>query len=1039
MAEMKFKFTIQPYQTEAVESVVSVFAGQQPNERFTYRRDVEVERTLENWRLSEEELATGFANATIQLDPVGLLRNLHRIQDRNNIKRADSLTSDLGVCSLDVEMETGTGKTYVYIKTIFELNKRYGWSKFIIVVPSIAIREGVYKSFQTMQDHFMEYYGKKARFFVYDSKNLSMIDGFSQSAEINVMIINTQAFNASLNEEKNVDGRKGDAAARIIFTRRDDFQSRKPIDVIAANHPIIIMDEPQKMGGAATQKALKRFQPLFCLNYSATHKQHHELVYALDALDAYNKKLVKRIEVKGFDIRNLRGADRYLFLEQIVLSHSKPPMARLELEIQYEKSIKRETRIVGVDDDLFALSKNMEQYRGYRISDVDPLSATVTFTNGEVIHTGDVIGDVSEKDLRRVQIRETIRSHFEKEKDLFSRGIKTLSLFFIDKVENYRRYDEDGKEINSEYGEIFEQEYTDILNEYLTLFDTPYEQYLRGIETHKTHAGYFSIDKKSGRKIDGSTRRGTDESDDISAYDLILKDKERLLSFDNPVRFIFSHSALREGWDNPNVFQICTLKHGGSSPTQKRQEVGRGLRLCVNQNGDRMDFDTLGEQVQELNRLTVIAADGYKDFVSDLQKGIQEDLYDRPTKASVAYFSGKTLLVDGKETTVTSEQANQIFFYLIQNGYVDTNYQITGKYRADLAGKTLAPLPPSCTEITSGVHTLIQSIFDESALKDMIKNGHDTPPPVNGLNKNFDKAEFQALWNRINHKYTYYVDFDSAELIQKAIAHIDQNLFVTELKYTVTTGEQVQDMDAEKLKSGAGFTAEKSHTFTLQRSGGSLVRYDLVGKIAAGTKLTRRSVVKILKGIKPEAFANFRKNPEEFITKVIRLIMEQKATMIVDHITYNRTENTYDSTIFMAEKHTDFSRAYRAKKSVQDYVFTDGYAKDGQSVERRFVQDMDIADEICVYAKLPRGFTIPTPVGNYSPDWAIACREGSVKHIFFVAETKGSMTSMNLTKIEEAKINCAKQLFSTLSMRDVLYDQVDDFQKLMDRLMDLKR
>ena len=1027
---MKFKFTIQPYQTEAVESVVKVFEGQPKNERFTYRRDVEVSRTLENWRASEDELAIGFKNAEIAAS-VNVLENIHKIQDDNNIKRAASVTTDLGVCSLDVEMETGTGKTYVYIKTIFELNKRYGWSKFIIVVPSIAIREGVYKSFSTMQEHFMEHYGKKARFFVYDSKNLSQIDSFSQSADISVMIINTQAFNASLNEEKNVEGRKGDAAARIIFTRRDDFQSRRPIDVIAANNPIVIMDEPQKMGGAATQRALKKFKPLFCLNYSATHKQHHELVYALDALDAYNKKLVKRIAVKGFDIKNLRGADGYLYLAEIVLSHSKPPMARLEFEVRYDKGIKRETRVVGVDDDLFALSKNMEQYRGYRISDVDPNRNMLTFTNGVTIYEGDVIGDVSEKDLRRIQIRETIRSHFEKEEELFNRGIKTLSLFFIDEVAKYRKYDEDGNEINSEYGEMFEREYTDILNEYLTLFDTPYQRYLRGIDTHKTHLGYFSIDKKSGRKIDGSTRRGTDESDDISAYDLILKDKERLLSFDNPVRFIFSHSALREGWDNPNVFQICTLKRGGSSPTQKRQEVGRGLRLCVNQNGDRMDFNALGEHTQDINRLTVIASDGYRDFVSDLQKGIRDDLYDRPTKATEEYFTGKTLTVNGKKVTITPKQAKEIVFYLIKNDYVDTEYRVLEKYREDMKNGTFAALPESCAEIAEGVHALIQSVFDEHALDDIVS---PEPKPIikeNPLNDNFYKKEFQALWNRINRKYTYLVEFDSGELVQKAVDHLNDRMFVAKLQYTVTTGEQVRDMDIETLKSNASFAAEKARTLTLEQSAGSFVRYDLVGDIAKGTQLTRRTVVKILAGIRPDVFAMFRNNPEEFIAKAIHLINEQKANMIVDHIVYNRTDDTYDSEIFTVEKNTDFSRAYRSKKSVQDYVFTDGYAKDGQSVERRFAEDMDIADEVCVYAKLPKGFSIPTPVGNYSPDWAIAFNEGTVKHIFFIAETKGTMESFNLKPIEAAKIQCAIRLFASISTHDVTYYPVDSYQSLL--------
>lgn len=904
-------------------------------------------------------------------------------------------------------------------QTEFELNKQYGWSKFIVVVPSIAIREGVRKSFDSMQDHFMDHYGKKARAFVYASKNLAEIDNFSQSADINVMIINIQAFNARGKD------------ARRIWTELDDFGSRRPIDVIKANRPIVILDEPQKMGGTATQESLKEFNPLFCLNYSATHKQHHELVYVLDALDAYNKQLVKRIEVKGFDIKNLRGTDQYLFLEEIVISPKKPPIARMELEIGYNKSISRETRLVKVDDDLFALSQNMGQYRGYHINEIDPIRGIVSFTNGEVIHAGEVVGDVAESDLRRVQIRETIRSHFEKEKELFSKDIKVLSLFFIDEVAKYRKYDEDGNEINSEYGDVFEQEYTGILNEYLTLFNTPYEQYLRSIEAHETHAGYFSIDKK-GRKVDSSLKRGSDESDDISAYNLILKDKERLLSFSNPVRFIFSHSALREGWDNPNVFQICTLKHGGSSPTQKRQEVGRGLRLCVNQSGDRMDADVLGSQVQQINQLTVIASDGYKDFVADLQRGIREDLYERPTKATAEYFIGKTFMLGGSDVAVSEKQGRDIYRYLIKNDYIDEDDHVTDKYRTDLANGVLAPVPESCKDIFEGVHALIQGIFDEHVLDNMISNGHETKIQENALNDNFYKEEFQTLWNYINHKYVYTVEFDSEELIRKSIAHIDDRMFVAKLQYTVTTGAQGKELDVEKLKNGIGFFAEQRKTYTLERSEGTVVKYDLVGKIAAGAKLTRKSAAKILAGIDPRTFAMFQNNPEEFITKAIRLINEQKATMIVEHITYNQTDGTYDSTIFTAEKNTDFSRAYHAQKHVQDYVFVDGYAKDGGSIERKFVEEMDLAEEVCVYAKLPKGFSIPTPIGNYSPDWAIAFHKGTVKHIFFIAETKETMDTLNLKLIEKAKIDCAKKLFNRLSSVDVVYDAVDSYQHLLD-------
>ena len=1018
MAAMKFKFTIQGYQTDAVNSVVKVFSGQPFQDKVSYRRDAgsqDDDRTLFNWQQSDEDLFMGFANAPVALSETQLLHNIREVQNDNNIKESSSLAKHLGACSLDVEMETGTGKTYVYIKTMFELNKRYGWSKFIVVVPSIAIREGVQKSFQTMQDHFMEQYGKKARFFVYNSKNLTDIDHFSSSADLSVMIINVQAFNA-----------RGKDARRIRM-ELDEFGSRRPIDVIQANRPIVILDEPQKMGGKKTQESLKEFHPLFTMNYSATHKEHHDLVYVLDALDAYRMKLVKKIEVKGVDIHNLRGTDGYLFLENIVISPKKPPRARLEFEIKYDKSIKRETRIVGVDDDLYALSKEMEQYQGYHINDIEPIRGIVTFTNGVEIHTGEVLGDVSEKDIRRVQIRETIRSHFEKEKELYNRGIKTLSLFFIDKVEHYRKYDDEGNEINSEYGQMFEEEYISILNEYLTLFDTPYEQYLKQIDVHTTHAGYFSIDKK-GHKVDSKTKRGSDFSDDESAYELILKDKERLLSLDNPVRFIFSHSALREGWDNPNVFQICTLKHGGDSTTNKRQEVGRGLRLCVNQSGDRMDEQVLGSEVQEINKLTVIASDGYKDFVSSLQNDIKDDLYERPTKATVEYFQGKRIKIGDDVVTVTSDQANMIYFYLVKNSYIDEDGYVTDAYRADAENKTLAPLPDKIKDITAGVHALVQGIFDEHALDGMIEDGHQIKIQENALNDNFYKKEFQTLWNYINHKWSYTVHFDSQELIQKAIQHIDEKLFVSQLQYTVTKGKQGDDWSAETIKSGNGFVSE-SHTYDLKRGETSQVKYDLVGKIGAGTHLTRKTVAMILKGISPAKFAMYRHNPEEFISKVTKLINEEKATMIVDDITYNKTDGTYDSEIFTAEKNKDFSKAYPAKKNVQDYVFTDGTAE--KSIERKFAEDMDLDDKVVVYAKLPRGFQIPTPVGNYAPDWAIAFQKGTVKHIYFVAETKGSMESMDLRPIEQAKIKCAKTLFNEISTDDVVYGQVDSYQNLL--------
>ena len=1007
---MKFNFKIQQYQTDAVDAVVKVFNGQGFYDKVSYIRDlgkIKPKDTQMMFGMTDEEMElydpmndTGYKNEILEISDEQLLHNIQRLQSENNIKQSPSLVKDLGRCSLDIEMETGTGKTYVYIKTMFELNKRYGWSKFIVVVPSIAIREGVKKTFEITTDHFMEHYGKKARFFIYNSSNLNQLDNFSSSSGINVMIINTQAFASSLKE----DGKSKEA--RIIYSKRDEFGSRRPIDVIAANRPIIILDEPQKMGGNVTQKALKNFNPLFSLNYSATHAKQHNTVYVLDALDAFNKRLVKKIEVKGFEVKNFRGTDSYLYLEQIVLSAKKPPMAKIELEIGYNKSINRETRILGVGDDLYYVSQEMEQYKGFTISEIDPLAGTVTFTNGEVIKAGDVVGDVSEKDMRRIQIRETILSHFEKEEKLFNMGIKSLSLFFIDEVGKYRQYDEDGNEVLGEYGQMFEQEYVNVLNEYLTLFDTPYQKYLKSTCSDVTavHNGYFSIDKKTGRSIDSQLKRGSEFSDDISAYDLILKNKERLLSFEEPTRFIFSHSALREGWDNPNVFQICTLKHSDSN-TAKRQEVGRGLRLCVNQSGNRMDIETCGDSVHDINMLTVIASESYKTFVTDLQSDIKTVLYDRPTVATSEYFAGKYVKVNDVPTLITDEIANDIEFYLISNGYVDKKRKVTDKYRADAANGTIAPMPEELAPMAEGIHTLIQSVYDDSILDNMFEDGHESKVKDNPLNENFAKKEFQALWKQINRKYAYTVDFDSEELIKKAIDHINEKLFVSELQYTTTIGRQKAKMDEYEVGRGASFSGEKTRTQTLKHAETSQIKYDLIGKVAEGTTLTRKTTARILKGLRVDKLYMFKNNPEEFISKVIRLIREQKATMIVEHISYDQIEGEYDSTIFTAEKNTQsFDKAFLAKKAIQDYVFTDGSAD--KSIERRFAEDLDAAEEVCVYAKLPRTFQIPTPVGNYSPDWAIAFYEGTVKHIFFVAETKGTMESLNLRPIEKAKIDC---------------------------------
>ena len=1019
---MKFKFKIQRYQTEAVENTTNIFVGQPNRDSLKYRRDLG-----KNYQRSiEDSTDDGYRNADVELSSKQLLENLHSVQTAAGVPLSKALSKidGLGAVNLDVEMETGTGKTYVYIKTMFELNKLYGWSKFIIVVPSIAIREGVAKSFRMLEEHFMEQYGKKARWFVYNSSNLNQLDQFSQDAGLNVMIINTQAFAASLKEG----GRSKES--RIIYSKRDEFASRRPIDVIAANRPIIIMDEPQKMEGAATQAALKKFNPLFVLNYSATHRTKHDTVYALDALDAYRERLVKRIKVIGFEMKNLRGTNGYMYLDNIILSPNKSPMARISIEVKNASGEpRRHFKTLGVGDSLFVESKELEQYRGFDIAEIFPGSATqptayVFFTNGVTLRKGDVVGDSNLLHLQRVQIRETIKAHFEKERQLFKRGIKCLSLFFIYEVAKYRQYDDGNQPVKGVFQQIFEEEYARLVNEEFHIFDEDYNEYLRRFAPYQTHRGYFSIDKK-GKMVETKTKRGSDVSEEASDYDLILRDKERLLSFDEPTRFIFSHSALREGWDNPNVFQICTLRHSDST-TAKRQEVGRGLRIAVDRNGVRQDKELLGDEVHNINVLTVIANESYSDFTGALQRETRDALRERAVKATPSYFEGKTITVDGQPHVVTDREASRIMVWLEDNEYIDDAGNITPKYHADVAAEAVAPYGNQLAPMAEGVTLLINSIFDPNLLKEMTGDGSKTKLPEPRLNANFAKPEFQALWNAINHQYVYTVSYDTAELIKNAILHLNTDeLQVRTLRYIKIEGQQ----DAQNVTE---FGNTKSTSNELTDVSTSLVKYDLIGQVAKGANITRRTAAKILQGLRPAKLALFRNNPEEFIRKVVQIIREQKATMIVDHIHYHLTDGKYNSDIFTAASRADFDKAVETSKHITDYVVSDSKG------ERDFAHDLDEAEEVVVYAKLPRSFQIPTPVGSYAPDWAIAMQKGSVKHIFFIAETKGSLQSMQLNAIENAKIDCCTQLFNEISTDNVKYHKVTCYQDLIDAMTSMK-
>ena len=1026
---MKLKFKVQPYQTTAVESVIDCFAGQVNSAGVTYRvdpgRGKQIAPAGYLQTLSE---SLGFRNAPCQLSDGQVLANIQAVQRRQNLPLSSALVPSAGCnINLDVEMETGTGKTYCYIKTIFELHKLYGWSKFIIVVPSIAIREGVLKSLAITAEHFTESYGKKIRFFAYNSRQLHHLESFSSDAGINVMVINIQAFNATGKDN------------RRIYDELDDFQSRKPIDVISSNHPILILDEPQKMEGKKTLEALSKFKPLMILRYSATHRTTHNKIHRLDALDAYNLKLVKKIAVRGIAVKGLAGTNAYLYLESIEIS-KKAPVARIEMEVRQGGGIKRIVKRLERGRDLFAESNELDQYKGFVIAQIDATTDTVEFTNGQVLTAGDATGDITEMTMRRIQIREAIKAHLDKEQALFTQGVKVLSLFFIDEVAKYRDYSQPGEK--GEYARIFEEEYESLKAEILA--DLPantnaYGQFLQAIPVERTHNGYFSIDKKSRRLVDPSiVKRGEEAglSDDVDAYDLILKDKESLLSFPSAgddaesrkkkeVRFIFSHSALREGWDNPNVFVMCMLKHSDNT-ISRRQEVGRGLRISVNLHGDRMDNPAT---VHDVNVLTVVASESYKDFVSNLQQEISASLSERPRKADEAYFTGKIITTENGPVEITPAMAKQIYKYLLKNDYTDDADHVATAYHEAKANGTLAPLPTELAPHAAQIFGLIDSVFSESGLPTF---DNERRTKSNPLNSNFEKKEFKALWSRINRRAVYRVEFDSVELVQNSISTLNKELHVTPLQYTIQSGVQGDKLTDDKLKNGDAFTLISSTTEAHAMSVHSAVTYDLIGKIAENTHLTRKTITEILRGVRPDVFDQFKQNPEHFIAEASRLINEQKATIIIERLSYDSLAESYDMDIFTAgQSKQDFSKAgEKLKNHIYDYAITDS------KVEREFVKELDTSAEVVVYAKLPRGFLIPTPVGDYNPDWAISFKEGSVKHIYFVAETKGSMSSMELRAIEKTKIECAQKFFAEVNRKinpeHVQYSVVDSYGKLME-------
>lgn len=1036
---MEFIFKELQYQLDAVKAVTDVFKGQPNTNLSQYTRDVGKLSNPQGQQMrlfgdgsdltlatDDEDYAIGYANNPIQIDDNEALHNIQDVQERENIKRDTNLIKKLSPLDLDVEMETGTGKTYVYIRTIFELNKLYGFSKFIIMVPSIAIREGVKKSFKMTENHFYQIYQKKATYFIYNSSNLSLIDSFAKSNSIQVMIINSQAFNSSTKENRN------------IYKELETFQSRRPIDVIKKTNPILILDEPQKLSGKKTTESIKNFNPLFTINYSATHKEHHNLVYVLDALDAYNQKLVKKIQVKAITVSNIKGTNDYLYLEDIILQNAGNPKIRLSFYKNTKNGIREVTETLDKGDNIYNASGELTIYKNrYIIDEIDYISGTVKLLNGKYLKKGEVYGDDSQEAIRYAQIRETIKSHFDKEAENFKKGIKTLSLFFIDEVVKYRDYDRPDEK--GEYARYFEKEYQAQLNSRLISESNPaYVDYLKKYSPDQVHKGYFSIDKKTGHSIDTTKE---DDENNTSAYDLILKNKERLLSFDEPTRFIFSHSALREGWDNPNIFQICTLRNTNSE-IQKRQEIGRGLRIALNQNGTRQDLSVLGKEFFDVNKLTVIANDSYDNFVRGLQEEYKQNIYERPSKADEQYFISKFIIncETGEKTQISKEQSHSIYRWLLKNDYIDDNDNVTDKFKEDLSKDSVESLPIELIPYKESIINLVSKVGTKGEID--IENGNK-PVINNSLNSNFKTKEFQELWNNINHKYSYRVSFDSNELIENCINIIKTNLTsVTRLKYSVVTGQQNNQITKMDLDNKNSFSQERSGSYSenIDASHSTRAKYDLVYDIAKKTNLIRKTVSKILIGAK-ETLRFFRENPEEYINKVSDLINQQKASVIVNHISYYPMEDRFESDIFN-ESHKEFdkNKVFESKKAIQDYVFVDGNAKNGNSIEMNFAKQLEAQKDVKVYAKLPSKFYIPTPMGKYTPDWAIVFENDKSREIYFIAETKGSLDSLELRAVEQGKINCAKSLYNKEGSK-LHYEQVTKFDDLYNsiKIMDSKQ
>lgn len=984
------------YQKDAIDAVVDIFEGQeicQTTFTVTSAPVVDKHGQMDALAASEQnELGVG---NRLRLIDEELLENTQQVQLVNGLKQSNELNGK----DFTVEMETGTGKTYVYLRSIFEFNQKYGFTKFIIVVPSVAIKEGVYKSLQITEDHFRTLYDNtQFDYFVYDSSKREQVRSFATNDYIQVMVINIDAFRKSFTDPTK------ETKANLIHRADDRLSGMKPIEFIRSTNPIVIIDEPQSVDTTAKSKeAIASLNPLCTFRYSATHVDKHNPLYKLDSIDAYEHKLVKQIEVASL---NVQDGHNKAYIKLINVDNRKSPItAQVEMDVNQSGGVKRMKKKVKAGDDLLELSKGRDLYDGYVINDIycEEGNEYIDFTSKpDVIRLGDSIGGVDDDAQKRLQIRKTIEEHLEKELKLVPQGIKVLSLFFIDRVANYRSYNDEGQMVKGKYAQWFEEEYRQIVSKpkYQSLFG----EIDLGINPEDVHNGYFAADKRKKTDPENLIRykdSSGSTADDESAYNLIMKEKEKLLSFDTKLRFIFSHSALREGWDNPNVFQICTLNETAST-IKKRQEIGRGLRLAVNQKGERIHgFD--------VNTLTVMANESYEDFVSQLQKEIEDEEGIHFGMVEKHQFANIVVAHEGeKPKYLGADQSEKVWQHLVDQGYIDTKGKVQDKLKLDLKDNKVS-LPDDVKDIAGPISSVLKKVAGGLNIKN-----RDEKETVK-LNKQvYLSDDFKELWGRIKHKTVYRVDFDPEDLINTCAKEIEKNLIVGKTRFNYDKAKVATE------RSGLELTDETSQTHVYDIRDYQLP--DIVSFLQNETNLTRRSIVMILK--KCNRLNDFKNNPQKFIDEVTGIITNQMRLFIVDGIKYHKIgdEHFYAQELFEDQELTGYlnKNMLETQKSVYDHVVYDS------DTEETFARAFEKSEDIKLYAKLPGWFKIDTPLGGYNPDWAVLVEQDGKEKLYFVVETKSSLFSDALRPKEQAKIDCGTAHFEALG-HDAKFVKANDY------------